>query len=402
MLRDVLPAEQAAGGTPDTLRGRAILQVIPRLDAGGAERTTLEVVQALVAVGARALVASEGGRMEVDIKASGGELCILPKLSSKNPLTLLANRRRIAGLVDAHAVSLVHARSRAPAWSALWATRRTGTAFVTTYHGTYNARSGLKRFYNSVMARGDIVIANSDFTREHLIAQHGTAPGRVVTIPRGIDPIAFTDEAVSSARIGLAAAHAGLDLSAPLPRVLLPGRLTAWKGQMQFIEALADCQAQGLAFQAAIVGDAQGREGYVEDLRRAIAASGLDGTIMISPHFGDVAALFKAADIVAAPSQEPEAFGRIAIEAQAAGRPVLVCDHGGQRETVEQGVTGLRVPPGNRPALAQGLAQLLRMPATERRQMGQRGQARVSRLYTVDALQQATLAVYRRVLEARA
>jgi len=393
------PAASVATLAFGSLRGKTILQVIPRLDAGGAERTTVEVAQALVNAGARALVASEGGRLAAELTAFGAEVIELAKASSKNPLTIWNNAGRLAALICKNDVSLVHARSRAPAWSALWAARRTKTAFVTTYHGTYNAKSGLKRFYNSVMARGDLVIANSEFTREHVLREHAVAPELVVTIPRGIDPEAFADGAISSSRLRSAAGHAGFNLALRVPRIVLPGRLTAWKGQAQFIDALAKVRDQGLEFQAALVGDAQGRDAYLESLQTAIEAHKLTSRVTLAGHYSDIPALLKVADVVAAPSQEPEAFGRVAIEAQAAGRPVLVCDHGGQRETVEHGVTGLKVPPGDADALTDALAQFLRMSGTERQDMGRRGQARVSERYTVAALQKATLAVYRRVLE---
>ena len=163
-----------------------VLQVIPELEAGGAERTTLEVAEAVIADGGRALVASQGGRLEDELTALGGELLRLP-VASKNPLTLWSNMRALIAIIEREAVQIVHARSRAPAWSAKWACDRTKAHFVTTYHGTYNARSALKRRYNSVMALGERVIANSQFIGEHVRAEHGVDEARLAVIPRGVD-----------------------------------------------------------------------------------------------------------------------------------------------------------------------------------------------------------------------
>jgi glycosyltransferase involved in cell wall biosynthesis len=177
-----------------------LLQVVPELETGGAELSALEVARAVVQAGGRALVASRGGRMAAQLAADGGELAPMP-LDTKNPLRIAGNARRLARLIRKERVSLVHARSRAPAFSALWAARATGTPFVATYHGIYKARSGLKRWYNAVMTRGDLVIANSDFTRRHVLAEHGLAPEKVVAIPRGVDLARFDPQAVAPERI---------------------------------------------------------------------------------------------------------------------------------------------------------------------------------------------------------
>lgn len=383
------------------LVGKVVLQVIPELSAGGAERTTLEVAQALVTAGATALVASTGGRLEGELARLGGELIRLP-LASKNPLTIHANADRLARLIRERGINIVHARSRAPAWSALWAARRTEAAFVTTYHGTYNARSGLKRLYNSVMARGDLVIANSGFIAAHVRAQHHTPPERIVTIPRGVDPAQFAPEAISAARCSAARSHLSLPEGTTPPVLVLPARLTGWKGQEEFIDALAEVKAHGLQFVARLVGDAQGRDAYVAALQARIARHGLSERVAICPHTADMPALLAVSDIIVSPAREPEAFGRVAIEAAASGRPVIVSDHGGARETVVQGVTGLRVEPGSVSALAEALAHLLQMTPQARDAMGQAGRTHVSAHFTVAALQAATLGVYTRVLEARA
>ena len=198
--------------------------------------------------------------------AAGGRLFAMPA-HSKNPLTIAANAGRLIRLVRREGVSLIHARSRAPAFSALWAARATGTPFVATYHGVYNARSGLKRWYNAVMTRGDVVIANSEFTRAHVIAEHGVAPERVIAIPRGVDLARFDPAAVSDERVGALRRAWGVAAEDRRVKVLLAGRLTRWKGQALLVEAAARLKAQGREdFLILLAGDDQGRAGYRAEL----------------------------------------------------------------------------------------------------------------------------------------
>lgn len=383
----------------------SVLQVTPALDAGGVERTTIEVAEALTQAGGRALVASRGGRLEAELSAVGGELVRLP-LDTKNPLTIWRNAGALASVSAAQGVEIIHARSRAPAWSAYWAARRLRLPFVTTYHGIYNARSAFKRMYNGVMARGDLVIANSEYTKAHLIAAHGTDPARVVAIPRGVDLARFDPAAIEPARIEAVRASwfgAGAAASDDAPlTVLVPARLTAWKGQGVLIDAAARVAARrpGLA-RYVLAGDPQGREAYVATLRRQIEAGGLVGQVEIVGHVTDMPAAFAASDVAVFPSIEPEAFGRGAVEAQAMGLPVLVAAHGGLTETIRDGETGFHVAPGAVEAWAEALERILLLSQAERRALGAAGQRRVRALYSKTALQSATLAVYDRVLRER-
>ncbi|WP_174301612.1 glycosyltransferase family 4 protein [Caulobacter sp. S45] len=380
--------------------GACVLQATPALDSGGVEQTTLDMAQAITTAGGVALVASAGGRLEPELARRGGELVRMP-LDRKAPWTLLANAARLERLIRARGVDIVHARSRAPAWSALLAARRTGAAFVTTYHGVYNARSGLKRAYNRVMARGDVVIANSAFTAEHLLAEHpGVDPGRVVTIPRGVDLAGFSPERVAQERVTAVRAAWGLAPDDRRPVALLAARLTAWKGQRLLIEALAQLRGHG-DLVLVLAGDDQGRTAYTESLRSAAAEAGLSERVRIVGHCTDMAAGYLAADFACAPSLDPEAFGRTAVEPQAMGRPVLAADHGAVRETVEEGVTGWRVAPGDADAWAAALGWMLDTPADARVAMGAAGRERVERLYSLEAMTMATLGVYARLLAER-
>ncbi len=378
-----------------SLAGRTILQVIPQLDAGGAERTVIEIAQALTRAGAQALVASEGGRLQGELEAAGGELISLP-LSTKSPFGLYANAGKLASLCKARSVDLLHARSRAPAWSALLAARRVRLPFVTTYHGLYSGTSTLKTFYNSVMARGDVVIANSQFTAETVRARHQTPDERLVVIPRGVDLERFDPDRISQF------AKAGLQDKWQLSRdglIVLPGRLTDWKGQLVFIEALKSLPREQLArFDIRLVGDAQGRDGYVEQIENAIDSAGLQDLVKITGHHDDMPTLFALANLVVAPSKRPEAFGRVSVEAQAMGCPVIGSDHGGQRETILDGQTGWRVTPGNSDALAAALSVFLSQSEAERGSMRQAAMAHARAHFSIERLRNATLAVYEQLL----
>ena len=387
---------------PSLPPGFTLLQVTPRLDAGGVEQTTLDVAEAVVAAGGRALVASQGGRLEGELEARGGVLVRLP-MDAKDPFSLSRNALRLAALIGRERVDLVHARSRAPAWSALWAARRTRTPFVTTYHGVYRARSGLKRAYNGVMARGDVVIANSDYTREHLIAEHRVDPARVIAIPRGVDLRRFDPSAVSPARVAALRGAWSLDVLDTRLVVLLAGRLTAWKGQRLLIEAARRLDAvQRARLVVILAGDDQGRTAYRAELAQAIEAAGLTSTVRLVGHCDDMPAAYLACDLACAPSLQPEAFGRTAVEPQAMSRPVLAADHGAVRETVQDGETGWRVLPGDAQAWAEALAHAMALPPERHAAMGRAGRTRVAARYSLEAMTAATLGVYARLAAARA
>lgn len=379
-----------------------LLQVTPELETGGAEQTTIDVAQAVIAAGGKALVASRGGRMTSRLLADGGRLHEMP-VQSKNPLVMLGNAARLIDLIRTEKVSLVHARSRAPAFSALWAAHATGVPFVATYHGVYNAHSGLKRWYNAVMTRGDLVIANSDYTRDHVLAQHHLDPNRIVTIPRGVDLTRFDPRKVPPERIdGLRAAW-GLPADRAKLVFLLGGRLTRIKGHLSIIAAAARMKAQGRNdFVVVFAGDDQGRTEYRQEILTAIADAGMGEVVKVVGHCDDMPAAFRLADVALLPTLKPESFGRTAVEPQVMERPVIVSDHGGARETVVEGETGWRVPPGDVDAWARAMTTALTVGGERRRAMGEAAASRARRLYSVDAMCEATLEVYARVLEARA
>lgn len=373
-----------------------ILQVIPQLDAGGAERTTLEVAEAIVAADGRALVASQGGRLEDELKAVGGELYRLP-MATKNPLVAWQNVSELEKIIRAEKVEIVHARSRAPALSAKAACDRTGAHYVTTYHGTYNARSGLKRWYNSFMAKGELVIANSNFIRDHVLSEHRIDEAKIRVIPRGVDLARFDEDAIAPERVQALVEAWGIDGADPV--ALMPGRLTGWKGQREVLRAYGQLHRAGAALPVLILaGDAQGRGAYVTELEAIIAEYALGDRVKLVGHCSDMPAALMLSRLVLTPSIEPEAFGRTAAEAGAMGRLVIAADHGGAREVILQGDTGWRVTPGDVDELADTIEQALNLDEISYSGMSDRARMHVRQSFSTEQLQASTLRVYEEVL----
>ena len=373
-----------------------ILQIVPVLDTGGAERTTIDITRALKQAGWVALVVSRGGRLVPELLDAGGEL-IRMRVESKSPSMIWANAGDLTQLIREQNISLVHARSRAPAWSALIAAWRCRIPFVTTYHGIYQAKGPFKRWYNSVMAKGDVVIANSEWTAEHVRKTY--APKRLVTIPRGIDLAYFDPAKVDLWRATTLRGHWHLRNEDRV--VLLPGRLSRWKGQLVLLAAIDRLKRVNQLpkdVRVIIAGDAQRRDNYRGELKDAITRYDLHDVASVQDHITDMPAAYCAADIVVSASTDPEAFGRIPPEAAAMERPVVATDHGGARETVLNGETGLLVPPGDATALANALADLLARPTDELAAMGAKGRAHIARNFSLERMCAETLAVYRELL----
>ncbi|PLW76135.1 glycosyltransferase family 4 protein [Cohaesibacter celericrescens] len=306
-----------------------ILQVVPWLDSGGVERGTVDIAAAIIQAGGRALVAGEAGRLVPQLHALGGELLPLTG-RSKNPYVILhSNAKALEAMIHEHKVDLVHARSRAPAWSALIAARRTGVPFVTTYHGAYSQKGRIKAFYNSVMAKGDVVIANSHYTADLIASRRPEAKKRIVTIHRGVDMSAFDPAVVSADRVNQLRSQWGVD---DRPVIILPSRLTRWKGQSFILPVVGALKQQGMAFQLVLIGDDQGRESYMAELDALIAQYDLHDCVKRVGHCSDMAAAYTVSDLVIVPSQDAETFGRSAAEALAMGKITLVGDLGAQPE----------------------------------------------------------------------
>ena len=377
---------------PEPARPIVVLQVLPALNAGGVERGTIEMTEAIARAGGAALVASAGGRLERAVARAGGRHIAMP-LDRKNPVTIWRNAARLAALIRAEGVAIVHARSRAPAWSAWLACRRTGAHFVTTYHGTYSENLPGKRRYNAVMAQGEIVIAASRFIADLIRTRHAVRAERIRVIPRGVDPAIFDPAAVRGERI--AALARAWRLPDGMHTVALPGRLAGWKGQGVLLEALAKLDRPDVI--GLLIGAGPDQRAQKRLARRA-QPLGLAGRVRIVGHVEDMPAALMLSDVVVHASTQPEAFGRVVIEAQAMGRPVIAADLGGPVETVVQGETGWRVPPGDPDALAEAIAVALDLDPEARAALGARARAAVLAGFTTLAMQEATLDVYEAVL----
>jgi glycosyltransferase involved in cell wall biosynthesis len=380
---------------PKPRGGPVVLQVLPALNSGGVERGTVEMTQAIVRTGGTALVASQGGKLVASVERAGGRHIGL-RLNSKDPWVIWRNAARLAEIIRRQQVDIVHARSRAPAWSALLACRRTGAHFVTTYHGLYGEDLPGKQLYNSVMARGERVIAISHYVAEHLAARYRIDPARVRVIPRGVDPSVFDPDAIKPNRMTRILDTWRLPEGART--VVLAGRLTRWKGQSVLIDSLAKMGQPDIF--GVLVGSDRGHARYAASLIRQAERLGIVGRLRLVGECDDMPAALLLADVVVNASTKPEGFGRAVIEAQAMRRPIIATDHGGAVETVEPGVTGWRVPPGDADALAAAIAHAFSLSDAARAELGHRARQSVQQSYTTSAMQQATLDVYAELLAA--
>ncbi|MGB9151971.1 MAG: lipid-A-disaccharide synthase [Alphaproteobacteria bacterium] len=371
----------------------SVLQILPALVTGGVERGTVEMTAALTKAGFRAFVASSGGPMVREVETAGGIHITLP-LASKNPLTMYMNVSHLCCIIREQRIDLVHARSRAPAWSACLAASKTHTPFITTFHSAYGARSKLKRLYNSVMGKGARVIAISDFVADYAERTYGVARDVMRVIPRGVDIEKFDPQRVTPERID--ALRRAWNLTSQTPVILMPGRLTRWKGQSVLIRALARSERRD--FVCIIVGGGKNSR-YGKELAQEIKQAGLGKNISIFDTCRDMPAAYCLADIVVVPSTRPEGFGRVVIEAQAMGSAVIASNHGGARETVIHGETGWLTTPGDALELAHTIDTILAMSPTRRRQLADRAIAHIRANFTTAGMTAKTLAVYRELLQ---
>jgi glycosyltransferase involved in cell wall biosynthesis len=370
-----------------------VLQVLPRLVVGGAERGTVDIAGAIQRAGGVAIVASEGGPMVHELERARARHIKLP-LARKNPFTIWRNAARLARVIRKHKVDIIHARSRAPAWSALWAARRTGIRFVTTYHDTYSANSSWKKRYNAVMAKGQRVIAISEFVAEHIRDLYGLGASVLRVIPRGVDLSKFDPARVPAER-KIKLTH-DWNLPDDKPIILMPARLSRKKGHLALVEALAKLKRTDIC--CIIVGDDGRRTRYRTSLLELIHECGLDGVVRLLPQTADMPAAYSLAAVVVAPSIKPEGFGRVPVEAQAMGRPVIASDVGGFRETIVNGLTGLLVPPGDAVKLSVAIDSALNLSAEDRDALAAEAMANIQSKFTREHMCGATLDVYRELV----
>ncbi|MEE8559215.1 MAG: glycosyltransferase family 4 protein [Alphaproteobacteria bacterium] len=385
--------EKGAAGT----RPPAVLQVLPHLVTGGVERGTVDIAAALIKAGWRSLVASNGGPMVRELERAGARHFTLP-LHSKNPFIMRANSGRLFALIGDHGVDIVHARSRAPAWSAKAAARRAGAHFLTTFHGAYSTGSAPKRLYNAVMTRGERTIAISDFIARHIQDSYRVNPEKIRVVHRGVDIDQFDPGRVADERMIELAKRWRLPDDRRI--IMLPGRPTRWKGQGVLIEALAKLDRPDVL--CLLVGADQGSAAYRRGLETLIAGHGLDEVVRLTEYCRDMPAAYMLSDVVVSASTRPEGFGRVVAEAQAMGRPVVATNHGGVRETVIANETAWLVPPGDAEAMAGALVKALALEGRAREELAQKAMAHIRERFTNERMCAKTLAVYAEILSAGA
>lgn len=373
----------------NSFRHPTVMQVLPELLTGGVERGAIDVAGAIVESGGRALVVSAGGPMTYELKRLGAEHFELP-VASKNPFIMWKNIKRLANLALDQKVDIIHARSRAPAWSAWYAARQTNKHFVTTFHGTYSHTNWFKRWYNNIMTKGERVIAISDFISAHIRKTYGVPVANIRVIPRGIDINKFDTNKVSQERrIKLANEWR---LPDDMPIIILPGRITRWKGQTVFVDAIKKLGRKDIM--CLIVGSDQGRKRYRRELEERIANNDLQDIIHLVDHCKDMAAAYMLTDIVVSASTEPEAFGRVIVEAQSLGRPVIGTNHGGTKETIVEGKTGLLVEPNDPDSLAKAITEILNLTEEQREKFSQTAISHIRKHYSKELMCSRTLDIY--------
>ena len=371
-----------------------VLQVLPELGQGGVELGTIEIASELQKRGIENYVASEGGRMEYNLERIKVKHFTLP-LKTKNIFKMYLNSLRLARIIKKYGITIVHARSRAPAWSAYWAAKRCGVHFVTTFHGTYGLGPwGIKKFYNKIMTYGERVIAISNHIKQHILKNYKTDESKIRLIHRCVNMENFNVETTSAERMikYLEDNHIPEDK----PIVTLIGRLTNWKGQKLLIEALHLIDNED--FFCVIIGDDQGRKKYSSELRKMIANYNMTDRFLFIRNVKDIPAAMMVSDVVLSTSIEPEAFGRIAIEGQAMGRVVVASNIGGSVETVIDGVTGRLYESTSVQALSEAIDWALHLSTEEREKIGAAGIKNVKEHFTKQIMCDKTIEVYKELI----
>ena len=377
-----------------------VLQVIPKLGFGGAETGCFDVAHYLPENNCKSFIVTSGGELLKFVDKKKVKVFRLP-VNSKNPLLILINAIILIGIILINNISIVHARSRAPAWSCLLATKLTGRKFVTTFHGTYNFKNNLKKFYNSIMTRSDLIIAGSNFIFSHIkqnYSKYLNDKKKLLVIFRGINVDYFdpTTKFESDEKKLLTKWNMEKDKKI----ILLPGRLTSWKGQEVFIEAvnLVNIQLGYEAFYAVILGSDQGRDLYKKKLIRLSEQYRLSKQIRFIDHCKDMALAYKVSDIIVSASTEPEAFGRVAVEAQSMETPIVASNIGGSNETIIDEKTGFLYEAGNAKSLSKKILKLLFLDETLLKSIGTEGRKNIVQKFNVEKMGFSTYSEYKRLL----
>lgn len=370
-----------------------IMQVLPALEIGGVERGTIEIASALKKAGIKNYVCSNGGKMVPELDRLGVEHIQLP-VHSKNPLLMYLNARKIAKIVKEKGITLMHVRSRAPAWAVKWASQMTGVPFMTTFHGVYGVKPAIKKYYNVVMTQGVRMIAISEHVKKQVLRDYQMDESKIRLVHRGADTDRFNPEKVTQNQIeDLMKRH---NIPEDKPIIMLQGRLTNWKGQLAMIEALQKMKHKDVTL--LLIGHHQGRTDYYDELAAQINKLPPQTNVLIFALPGkDMPTVNLLSDIAVSASLKPEPFGRAMPEAQAMGKIVVAFNHGGAAETVEDGKTGFLVAPGDTDALAQKLDEILDMPLGARKKIEQAARASVLARFSIRNMQEKTIEVYKEI-----
>ena len=377
-----------------------VLQVIPKLGYGGAETGCFDIAHYLPENNCESFIVTSGGELLKFVDKKKVKIFKLP-VQSKNPLLIFINSIILIGIILLNNISIVHARSRAPAWSCLIASKITGRKFVTTFHGTYNFKTNLKKFYNSVMVRSDLIIAGSNFIFSHIKENYSmylNYKKKFLVIFRGINVDYF--DSSTTLENDEKKLLKQWDIEKDKKIILLPGRLTSWKGQEVFIEAvnLINIELGYEAFYTVILGSDQGRELYKKKLIRLSEQYRMSKQIRFIDHCKNMALAYKVSDIIVSASNEPEAFGRVSVEAQSMGKPIVASNIGGSNETIIDEKTGFLFESNNAKSLSKQILRVLNMDETSLKMMGIEARKNVTQRFNVEKMCFSTYSEYKRLL----
>ncbi len=377
-----------------------VLQVIPKLGYGGAETGCYDIAHYLPENGCKSFIVTSGGELLKFVDKKKVKVFRLP-VQSKNPLLILINAIILTFIILFNNISIVHARSRAPAWSCLIATKITSRKFVTTFHGTYNFKSSLKKLYNSVMVRSDLIIAGSNFIFSHIKENYSNylnQKKKLLVVFRGINVDYFDPTTKLETEEKKLLKQWEIEKDKKI--ILLPGRLTTWKGQEVFIEAinLVNIELGYEAFYAVILGSDQGRDLYKKKLIRLSEQYRLTKQLRFIDHCKDMALAYKVSDIIVSASIEPEAFGRVSVEAQSMEKPIIASNIGGSNETVVDEKTGYLFKAGDAKSLSQKILKTLTIDETQLKLIGNEGRKNIVQKFNVEKMCFSTYSEYKRLI----
>jgi len=378
-----------------------VLQVIPKLGYGGAEVGCYDLAHYLTENNCSSYIVTSGGELLKYVNKKKVKVIKLP-VHSKNPILMFINFLILTFIILLKNISIVHARSRAPAWSCLLATKITNRKFVTTFHGTYNFSNPIKKFYNSVMLRSDLIIAGSNFIFSHInenYSEYLNSKKKFLVIFRGINTEYFDPKTVKqSEELKLIS---DWEIQKDKKLILLPGRLTSWKGQEMFIESLnlANKELQDQNFYAVILGSDQGRNVYKKKLLRLVEQYRLNNQVKFVDYCKHMPSAYKISNIIVSSSIEPEAFGRISVEAQSMEKPIIASNIGGSKETIINDKTGFLFDAGNSSSLSKKIVEVLQLDETTLKSLGNEGRKNVIKKFNIEKMCISTYSEYKKLIK---